>query len=177
MKHIDIYNWLEPDAAWSGIIGMEFSEDSNRDWMELIYSARLNASVPDNIHVLFEAAQGALIYSILYHPLMTLALDQMTRLAERAATARYEMATGRKPRSFAMAIDGLLEKGLIAVESKPRWTAVRQLRNEASHPSQQCLYSIGMMSPIVEGVPDLINELFLDGDSSSGGETKSEEDT
>lgn len=48
----------------------------------MIYSARLNASVPENISVLFEAAQGALIYSIFFHPLMTLALDQMTRLGK-----------------------------------------------------------------------------------------------
>jgi len=120
--------------------------------------------VPENIRELFEAAQGALIYSIFFHPLMTLALDQMTRLAERAATIRYEMAIGKKAKNFAVAIDGLIEEGLIAAQLKPRWAAVRQLRNDASHPSQQWLYSVGMMSAIVEGVPALINGLFPDGD-------------
>jgi hypothetical protein len=62
-----------------------------------------------------------------------------------------------------------MEKGLIAPQSKPRWTAVRQLRNDASHPSQQWLYSIGMMSAIVDGVPALINELFPDGDLEHSG--------
>lgn len=165
MKRVDTNNWLKPDVAWSGIIGMDFSDRSNCEWIEMVYSARLNASVPENIAVLFESAQGALIYSLFYHPLMTLALDQMTRLAERAATTKYEMEIGKKAKNFAAAIDGLVEQGSIATESKPRWTAVRQLRNDASHPSQQWLYSIGMMSAIVEGVPVLINELFPDGNS------------
>ena len=60
---------------------------------------------------------------------MTLALDQITRVAERAATTRYEMAAGKKAKSFAVAIDGLID-----TQSKPRWTAARQLRNDASHP-------------------------------------------
>jgi hypothetical protein len=165
MKRVDMSNWLEPDAAWLGTVGMEFTDRSNREWIEMVYAARLNASVPENIAVLFESAQGALIYSLFYHPLMTLALDQMTRLAERAATAKYEMEIGEKAKNFAAAIDGLIEQGSIATESKPRWTAVRKLRNDASHPSEQWLYSIGMMSAIVEGVPALINELFPDGES------------
>lgn len=135
----------------------------------MVYAPRLNASVPENIAVLFESAQDALIYSIFNQPLMTLVLDQMTRLAERAATTKYEMAIGKKAKNFAVAIDGLIKQGVITSQSKSRWTAVRQLRNDASHPSQQWLYSIGMMSAIVEGGPALINELFPDGDSQHSG--------
>lgn len=159
-KQLNYDNWLTQDAAWSNTHGMEFTDDSNREWIAIIQSVQLNASAPENIRVLFSAAQGALVYSIFFHPIMTLALDQVARLVESAARAKYKQISSTRWKNFEKSIAWFLQQGIIAAESEKRWTAMRHLRNNGSHPQTQYLYSLGMMAAQLEGAAELINELY-----------------
>jgi len=47
------------------------------------------------------------------------------------------------------------------IADKDSWEAIRYLRNEASHPKDQTIYSPGMVISVLESISECINSLFV----------------
>jgi len=56
-------------------------------------------------------------------------------------------------------IEWLMTQSVIA--DKDSWEAIRYLRNEASHPKDQTIYSPGMVISVLESISECINSLFV----------------
>jgi len=65
-----------------------------------------------------------------------------------------------KINTFEKKVKWLAENGAITAEQQVRWKGVRIMRNEASHPKDQSIFSPCMALKILDKTVDLINPLF-----------------
>ncbi len=97
----------------------------------------------------------------MFYPLLILGVEQLFRVLEASASLKCkEMAAPPKSKTFEAKIGWLAEGGVIAAEQKLHWQAIRQLRNDSSHPSEQNIYSPGMALQVLDATVELINALF-----------------
>ena len=97
-KRLTVNNWLEPDRVMSYFIQTsretgETQPMTGEDWLEEILEPRLSEEVPVQIHALFEAARGALVYGYLFYPLLHLgfrATFSRHRSGHQSKGQRYE---------------------------------------------------------------------------------------
>ncbi len=114
--------------------------DPSEVWVFDIVRSDLDPEVPLNIRRLFEIARGTLVYSLMFYPLLTLGTEQMFRVFEVSVTAKCKtLNVPAKVKTFADKINWLGEHAVIDRQDVTRWTAIRHLRNEASHPSDQSI--------------------------------------
>ncbi|HEY1215050.1 MAG TPA: DUF4145 domain-containing protein [Bryobacteraceae bacterium] len=86
----------------------------------------------------------------------------MFRVFEAAVRTKCEALNApTKVYSFAAKIDWLAGCGVISSGDVDRWSAIRQLRNEASHPKDQNILPPNEALIIVDIAIDLINSLFV----------------
>ena len=117
---------------------------SGNDWALAILKPRLAETVPIRIQKLFEVARGSMLYGYFFYPLFTLAFEQLTRVAEAAVDHKCREMGRLKPREkFADKIEWLADASVIT--EKERWDAIRNLRNRASHPKDQTIFTPGMV--------------------------------
>jgi hypothetical protein len=136
--------------------------DPSEAWVFDLVQIELDPAVPDSVRKLFEIARGTLVYSLMFYPLLTLGTEQMFRVFEASVSAKCKaMNAPPKVRTFADKIDWLGKSAVIPLEQQPRWTAVRHLRNEASHPRNQNILPPGEALTIVDIAVELITPLFL----------------
>jgi hypothetical protein len=164
-KRLSPGNWREADpvstqfwrnSRFVGPIAMD-----GDDWARTFLAVELNGHVPESIRDLFDVARGALVYGWFFYPLFRLGEDQLHRVVEAAAAARYQQVVGpRRAPTFAQAIDTLIEHGVIPEADRERWDAARQLRNRASHPHQQAVMPPGAVLDMVSAAAHDINRLF-----------------
>jgi hypothetical protein len=164
-KEITPSNWLEADGVLRGFVRLsadgQFQPISGDDYLRSILSPELLQSVPTEVQALFEVARGAMAYGYFFYPLYTLAAEQLFRVAE-AAVAHKCKALGA-PKSidtFEKRIHWLVDKGVIPNSELVRWDAIRELRNEASHPERQSILMPGNAIGILETAAEQINSLF-----------------
>ena len=93
---------------------------------------------------MWEVARGSLLYGWFYYPLYALGEHELRRVADAAALHRYRHAGGPplkkpdqqgKPRwpSFKARVAWLGDQGILPQQSRGRWEAIVDLRNEGSH--------------------------------------------
>ena len=136
--------------------------DPSEAWVFDIVRSNLDPKVPLNIRRLFEIVRGTLVYSLMFYPLLTLGTEQMFRVFEVSVTAKCKTLNApAKVKTFADKINWLGEHAAIDPQDVTRWTAIRHLRNEASHPSDQSILSPHEALHIVDIAIELINPLFI----------------
>lgn len=164
IKQVTPSNWLEIDPAWTGIHMPSSTDGQGAAWAQYVMQTKLNVAVPADVRTLFSAAQGMIVYSLFFYPLMTLGCDQILRVIETALRAKcVELnAPSTSTKTYMNAISWLVKHGVISVDTEMRWQAARMLRNDVSHPSFQHIYSVGMMREQLELGAELINHLFPD---------------
>ena len=172
MKIISRENWLEADPV-SFLISNQldssgFHQMEGEDWVSIIYESELSANVPPETKRLFEVARGAMAYGYFFYPLFTLGCEQVYRVAESAASEKCKQlgASKKKVGVFKDKIEFLGSKGVLSTSSLQTWNAVRNLRNESSHPKQQTILTVGMAIPMMKLIVEEINSLFS-GNSTS----------
>jgi hypothetical protein len=169
-KPLTLGNWRDPDpvnAAFgrlSPVVGPRRMDGD--DWAREFLSVELKKHVPENVRALFEVARGAMLYGWFFYPLFRLGEEQLYRVAESAVRARCRQldAPGRRP-TFARAITWLIEQGVIPEADRDRWTAVRELRNHASHPERHTAMPPGAVLTMLNANAHDINRLFARGRS------------
>ena len=157
-KKITIDNWREPDEVSYLFINVRLNE-----WIKIILEPNLIEAVPIEIKKLFEVARGALVYGYFFYPLYTLGLEQLFRATEAAVT--HKCKTMEAPRAirkgkFHEKIEYLVKIKAIPNQKEENWTAVRKLRNLASHPQDQAILAPGEAIGKLARIADEINFLF-----------------
>lgn len=169
-KHIDTANWQSGDeqtVLWSQTTGMA---KTPAEWVGLYLQPQLTSSVPKEIVTLLEVARGAMIYGWFFYPLVTLGAEQCWRVLQAGVRLRCQqlgIQTKRKDRggrewntSFFENVSALLGSNLVTELDKPRWDAVRRLRNSTSHPDRQMILDPGQGRQVLGMAVEVLNDLF-----------------
>jgi len=161
-KRLTVDNWLAVDPAWAGVVMSSSLPNASDAWVFDLVQSELDPTVPLNIRRLFEIARGTLVYSLMFYPLLTLGTEQMFRVFEAALSAKCaDLGAPAKVKTFAEKIEWLTKSGAIVdAPEKNRWTSIRHLRNEASHPKDQSIFPPSEALHIVDAAIELINPLF-----------------
>lgn len=161
-KRLDNDNWLTADPIWRAFAMPPDGSTHEDAWINDIMQFSLAAGVPIEIRKLFEIARGALVYGLLFYPLLTLGTEQLMRVHEAATflKCRALSAPSGETSKFDHQIKWLVKQGAISREGQRRWDAVRLLRNHASHPKDQTILDPNMALSMLEGTVELINGLF-----------------
>lgn len=132
------------------------------DWRAPIRQPQLCQGVPAEIQEMFEIARGAMLEGPVFHPLYTLALEQVYRVAEAAMRSR-SLALGVPPSpkaSFSTRIHAFADAGHLSLADHRAWEAICTLRNGRSHPTEPSILSFGMAVDAFHSITNLINGLF-----------------
>ena len=163
-KKITQNNWLEPDPVLRGFVRISPDGRSQGltgdDYLNLILKPKLLESVPTEVQALFEVARGAMVYAYFFYPLYSLAAEQLFRVAESAIGHKCEALGAPKLKGlFKRRIDWLVDKGTIPGSELNRWETIRELRNAASHPDRQSIFTPGNAIGLIEGISEQINSI------------------
>jgi hypothetical protein len=164
-KKITPNNWLERDDVLRGFVRMspngQFKPIIGDDYLQDILRPKLLESVPTEVQVLFEVARGAMAYGYFFYPLYTLAAEQLFRVVETAVAHKCKSSgTPKSSKTFEKRISWLVDKGIIPSSESIRWDAIRKLRNAASHPESQSIFTPGNAIGLLENIAEQINSLF-----------------
>ena len=142
----------------------ELRRIEGEDYLHCILRLELLESVPSDVKALFEVARGAMIYGYFFYPLYTLATEQLFRVVEAAVLRKCkDLEAPKSKQTFQQGIEWLISEGIIPVSAKPRWDAVRQLRNSTSHPNSQSIITPGIAIELLEKIARQVNSLFNGG--------------
>jgi len=165
IKKLDLNNWMEKGKvlkAFAKVLenGVRH-EISPVEWFDCIYKAKLEVSVPENIHKLFEVARGTMTYGYFFYPIFTLAAEQFTRIIQTAVIKKCEMLNIPKSyKSIKTKIKWLSKHTNFTKISLKKWEQLVSLRNSFSHPTDQMIVAPAMAIELMEDVADEINYLF-----------------
>lgn len=131
------------------------------DWAKPLLAVQLAPSVPENTRALFDVARGSTLYGSLFYPLFALGLEGVYRAAD-AATAEACTLRNLTPASdyFVDRLKALKDTAALSRADYDRWTALRKLRNEASHPEKPTILPPGQVLPLLRQIAEDINALF-----------------
>jgi hypothetical protein len=159
-KRLSLENWLTPDSAWAGVFMSYSSSNQCEGFVHDICEKHLADTVPLPVRKLFETARGALVYSVVFYPLLTLGAEQLMRVFETAVSMKCERMSAPDIWKFPQKIAWLVKHAAIPKEEEDRWKMVVELRNDASHPKDQKIFDLAMTLTILDLAEDLINPLF-----------------
>lgn len=159
-KRLTLENWLTVDPAWAGVVMSSSRPDPSEAWVSDLIRTELIPGVPLPIRNLFETARGTLVYSLMFYPLLTLGTEQLFRVLEASASFKCKVMNAPPKKNFAKKVEWLGDNGVITAEQKLRWKSARIMRNEASHPKDQSIFSPCMALTILNTTVELINPLF-----------------
>ena len=160
-KRLTLDNWLTVDPTWAGVVMSSSLPDPSEAWVFDLVQSELSPAVPINIGRLFEIARGTLVYSLMFYPLLTLGTEQMFRVFEAALSTKcVDLGAPAKVKTFAEKIEWLTKSGAIVAHEQDRWTAIRHLRNEASHPKDENIFPPNEALHVVDAAIELRNPLF-----------------
>jgi hypothetical protein len=129
--------------------------------VEDLQSPALSVATPEDVQRLLETARGAMCYGYFFYPLFTLAAQQLFRVVEAAVAAKCAaMAPGKKLKTFDQGISFLETQGVVTAADATRLHLLRRLRNEASHPRRQDVFTPGMALDAVSVTAQFVNKLF-----------------
>ena len=159
-KKITKANWQQFDEVTKLWCEMTAAAKTNEDWIKFFSHPTLGPKVPEEIAKLLEVARGAMIYGWYFNPLLTLGDDQCWRIQETAVRVRCRQAGIPTYTTFDANIKALIKNGIISTTDERRLEAVRNLRNEASHPKKQLVFDPGRAQGSLNSVVDFLNGLF-----------------
>src|SRR5882724_6665525 len=139
------------------------------DWCAPIREPQLCRDVPAEIRDMFEIARGAMLQGPAFHPLYTLALEQVYRVADAAMRSR-SLAIGVPPSpmaSFSTRIHAFADAGRLSLADHRAWEVICTLRNSRSHPTEPSVLSFGIAVEMLRSITKLINGLFATPEGSS----------
>lgn len=168
-KQLTPNNWDRPDdtskifGRLSPLVGLV--PMNGNDWARAFLAVELPESVPRDIRDLFAVARGTLLYGWFFYPLYQLGDDQLHRVADTAMAVRYEQLGGARnkrgyPPAMKQRLAWLIEREAIPAEMEPRWEAISNLRNAASHPDFQPLNAPGQALASLRVVAESVTSLF-----------------
>jgi hypothetical protein len=161
-KRLSLENWLTPDTAWSGVLMSYSSPNQCEGFVYDLCEKHLDVSVPLPVRKLFETARGALVYGVVFYPLLTLGAEQLLRVFETAVSMKCELMNAPEIWKFSQKISWLVKHSAIPRIDEDRWDIVVRLRNEASHPKDQQIFNLAMTLTILDLAAELINPLFVE---------------
>lgn len=161
-KQITPENWLTPDLP------KIFADLTADVWVPELLKPQLDEKVPTDIRSLFECARAMYIYGYLFYPNITMASEQLHRVAEAAVAAKCNairlpaLKPGKKPQRFTFAnnIDRLVTAGAISPSDETWWQSSRIRRNAGSHPDFQAIHAPGVLLGSFIEAAGHINKLF-----------------
>lgn len=171
-KRITVANWQDRDMP----IG--FSALTPDSWVEHNMQPQLGPNVPDDTATLFEVARGAMIYGWFFYPLLTLAMEQCSRVLKagvKACCVAHGITTQKLDKngsplqtksgrpietSYSENIAMLIKPEIIPAIDADRWNADRELRNLFSHPERQMIFPPGVTLGMLQTTSDRLNNLF-----------------
>lgn len=163
-KRITVANWQDRDMP----IG--FSALTPDSWVEHNMDPQLGPNVPADIAALFEVARGAIVYGWFFYPLITLAVEQCSRVLEagvKACCVEHGIPTQRLDKSgspiattYSQNIAMLIKSEVIPASDADLWNVARDLRNLFSHPERQMIFPPGVTLGMLQTTADRLNELF-----------------
>jgi len=164
-KEITPSDWLEPDDVLKGFVRISPDGRSHtitgEEYLRDILRPRLLESVPIGVQALFEVARGGMVYGYFFYPLYALAVEQLFRVIEATVAHKCKaLGAPRSTRTFKKRIDWLVERGVIPGSESARWHAARKLRNTASHPERQTIFTPGNAVGMLQGIAEDLNSLF-----------------
>jgi hypothetical protein len=154
-KRLTALNWREPDVPTYSFPVTE------SQWGEVFMAPRLDAAVPLEIIRLFEIARGCMLQAWHFYPLLTLGMQQLTRVLEAAVRAKCR-ELGCEVERYSGNLEALRQRGIIPQEEFSCWEAGRWLRNEFSHldADRPILVDPGSAHGQLQLTADRINHLF-----------------
>ncbi|HEY8321498.1 MAG TPA: DUF4145 domain-containing protein [Candidatus Baltobacteraceae bacterium] len=154
LKRVTAANWLEADASGGAMV----------DGAGLIASVegavRFGRDVPPDVCRAFWSAAGAIGYAQFYAPVLTLASQQVLRVADFALEQfciQKKSVVDREP--FFARLKRLRTADLIGPQQYNRWDGLRSLRNAATHPRFVEQLSPAMALELITTVAAAINAL------------------
>ncbi|HEX2049177.1 MAG TPA: hypothetical protein VHJ34_00930 [Actinomycetota bacterium] len=167
-KELTVNNWLEPDETLrafgrlSPITG-PVHPITAADLASSFLAIELGNHVPENVVAMFKVARGTLLYGYFFYPLYAVGQDQLWRVCEAAMNQKFQQLDGpRRRERFVDKIKWMRSEGHLSEEQDVWWTAVRQLRNSASHPVFQTLIVPLELPGVLQRTAHAINCLFDD---------------
>lgn len=161
-KVLSLDNWMLTDPVmrdFAMINNGVLSSMTASDWAASILEPKLTDNVPIEVLKLFEVARGLMLYGYFFYPVYTLALEQLSRVAETSINHKCkEMGHQNSKDTFARKIDWLAKNS--AISDKLQWHAIRNIRNEASHPKEQMILPPGVTLNFLVTITESINSLF-----------------
>lgn len=164
-KTLTPLNWRDTDPLLEAFVQLgpdgtvtPMTED---DWTRHLLAVQLAASVPENVRALFDVARGAILYGSLFYPLFALGLEGIYRAADAATVKACEarrLPTGRD--RFVDRLAALHVAGVLTDRDHGHWTALRHVRNEASHPESLTIRPPGDVLSLLRQIVGDINALF-----------------
>ena len=161
-KRLTLDNWLTIDPAWQGFVMSTSIGRPDLSWVHDLLQTNLSGQVPIKVRRLYEVARGVLVYSLIFYPFLALGIEQMYRVADTATMARCKLAGAdyRETKRYVDRINWLAQQNIIQKEDLERWHALRQLRNDTSHPRDQMIMPPGIVLSLISDILELIDLLF-----------------
>ena len=100
--------------------------------------------------------------SLIFYPFLALGIEQMYRVADTATMARCKLAGAdyKETKRYVDRINWLAQQNIIQKEDLERWHALRQLRNDTSHPRDQMIMPPGIVLSLISDILELIDLLI-----------------
>jgi len=164
-KQLTVDNWLEGDNILTVFATLlpdgRIETITAKEWARRILEPQLDETVPSEIQRLFEVARGTMLYGFLFYPIYTLAIEQVSRVAETAVSHKCQtMGSPKKVETFNQRIDWLIQTGIISNEAAAKWHTIRGFRNDSSHPKDQTIFAPSNAIGILQFITEQINSLF-----------------
>lgn len=168
-KSLKIDNWQQPDPVLSAFVRLSAQDGTIRlvvgnEWASDILSVELSHRVPHEVQRLFAVARGCLVYGYFFYPLYTLGVEQLFRVADAAVAHKCRELgfVDKKGRDldFKDRVTRLMEERIIAPSAERGWTALRELRNASSHPSDQSILPPGIVVGELRRIATEVDMLF-----------------
>lgn len=170
-KRLTSENVQLPDPVVSAFVRYSMQDDSiqtvsTEEWAQIFLSVELSEHVPLEVRQLFAVARGTLVYGFFFYPLYTLGAEQMLRVAETAVAQKCRdvgvSAKKLERMSYRKRVKRLAHEGVFEPTAQLRWNLRHELRNLASHPEDQSIFTPGFAIDELKRIASDIDGLFPD---------------
>lgn len=164
-KELTTDNWLERDEMTEHLVSSDWLRRGQAhveaEWGRQILTVKLTSAAPVEIRQLHAVAQGAMLYSLFFYPLLAFASEQLFRVADAAAGERCRALGGpRELRHFRGRVEWLCSRGVIADPVCVQWVGLVELRNSSSHPEFQMILMPAHALNALTSVTHMVNGLY-----------------
>lgn len=143
-ERLTLENHLERDSrldVWS-VVGLGPQTHTTDQWVRMILSFELDASLPSELREIYSRAQATMVYGCYHYPLFTSGCEELHRFQEsvlRAAISETGATSSTLKKKYKDLLDWSLNAGFMDARTLARWHASRDLRNRASHKKKSML--------------------------------------